>query len=71
MQSEALYIFGLDENELNLAPLIAMVPEKIKIYGNDPSEAKTMTVINIFQEKVIFEHDRHFPFPYKKMSTQK
>jgi len=71
MQSEALYIFGLDENELNLAPLIAMAPEKIKIYGNDPSEAKTMTVINIFQEKVIFEHDRHFPFPYKKMSTQK
>ncbi|MFA1821259.1 putative sporulation protein YtxC [Virgibacillus oceani] len=71
MQREALYIFGLDENELNLAPLIAMAPEKIKIYGNDPSEPKTMTVINIFQEKVIFEHDRHFPFPYKKMSNQK
>jgi putative sporulation protein YtxC len=71
MQSEALYIFGLDENELNLAPLIAMAPERIKIYGNDPSEPKTLTVINIFQEKVIFEHDRHFPFPYKKMSNQK
>lgn len=71
MQKEALYIFGLDENELNLAPLIAMAPEKIKIYGNDPSEPKTLTVINIFQEKVMFEHDRNFPFPYRKMSNQK
>lgn len=71
MESEALYIFGLDENELNLAPLIAMAPEKIRIYGNDPFEPKTLTIINIFQEKAVFEHIQHFPFPYKIMNDQK
>ncbi|GAB3803972.1 sporulation protein YtxC [Virgibacillus kimchii] len=71
MQNEALYIFGLDENEMNLAPLIAMAPEKIKIYGNDPAEPKTLTIINIFQEKAAFKDIRYFPFPYKKMNDQK
>lgn len=71
MQSEALYIFGLDENELNLAPLIAMAPEKIKIYGADPAEPKTLTIINIFQEKVVFEDIRYFPFPYKNIKELK
>lgn len=64
MHKEPLYIVGLDIEELNLAPLIAMAPAKIKIYGNDPSEPKTLTVINVFQEKVIFESISNFPFPY-------
>ncbi|RKQ29920.1 putative sporulation protein YtxC [Oceanobacillus halophilus] len=62
MQKEPLYLFGLDGEEMNLAPLIAMAPEKIIIYGDDPSEPKTMTVINVFQEKVEFESIRKFPF---------
>lgn len=62
MQAEPLYIVGLDENEMNLAPLLAMSPEKIFIYGENPSEAKTLTVINIFLEKVTFKPLSHFPF---------
>ncbi len=62
MQKEPLYIFGLDVDELNLAPLIAMAPKKIKIYGEDPAEPKTLTVINVFQEKAEFESIQKFPF---------
>lgn len=64
MHEEPLYIVGLDIDELNLSPLIAMAPAKIKIYGDDPSEPKTLTVINVFQEKVTFESYSNFPFPY-------
>ncbi|WP_234402449.1 putative sporulation protein YtxC [Oceanobacillus damuensis] len=64
MKKEPLYIVGLHDNEFNLAPLIAMAPEKLRIYGDDPSEPKTLTVINVFQEKVDFEPISNFPFPY-------
>ncbi|WP_085991724.1 sporulation protein YtxC [Oceanobacillus senegalensis] len=70
MQQEPLYIFGL-EDEMNLAPLIAMAPEKIKIYGEDPAEPKTLTVINVFQEKVKFESVRTFPFRFRSKREQK
>lgn len=63
MKKEPLYILGLDEEEWNLSPLIAMAPERIKIYGDDPAEPKTLTIINIFQEKVDFEPYAQFPFP--------
>lgn len=62
MQKEPLYLFGLDENEMNLSPLIAMAPEKVKIYGDDPAEPKTLTIINVFQEKAEFQSTREFPF---------
>lgn len=64
MQKEPLYIVGLDADELNLAPLIAMAPKKIKIYGDHPSEPKTLTVINVFQERVEFQPVSSFPFQY-------
>ncbi|WP_284139801.1 MULTISPECIES: putative sporulation protein YtxC [unclassified Virgibacillus] len=63
MKKEPLYIVGLDGDEFNLAPLIALSPNKIKIYGDHPSEPKTMTVINVFQEKVEFVPYHDFPFP--------
>ncbi|MFC3040077.1 putative sporulation protein YtxC [Virgibacillus xinjiangensis] len=63
MQKEPLFLVGLNVEEWNLAPLIAMSPKKIKIYGEDPAEPKTLTVINVFQEKVEFEPSAHFPFP--------
>lgn len=64
MQKEPLYIVGLDIRERNLAPLITMAPEEIHIYGDNPSEPKIMTVINVFQERVHF-HTRHqFPFAH-------
>lgn len=64
MHEEPLYIVGLDIDEMNLSPLIAMAPARIKIYGDDPSEPKTLTVINVFQERVTFESFGNFPFPY-------
>lgn len=64
MQKEPLYIVGLDANEFNLSPLIAMSPKKIKIYGDNPSEPKTLTVINVFQERVDFLPYSQFPFSY-------
>ncbi|ASN05034.1 sporulation protein YtxC [Virgibacillus necropolis] len=63
MQQEPLYIVGLDSNEKNLSPLIAMAPETIKIYGDNPVEPKTLTIINVFQERVEFEPLVNFPFP--------
>lgn len=62
MYQEPLYIVGLDRNELNLAPLIAIAPQKVFIYGDNPSEPKTLTVINVFQERVTFNPYSHFPF---------
>lgn len=64
MYGEPLYIVGLDVNELNLAPLVAIAPQKINIYGDHPSDPKTLTVINVFQERVVFESYRHFPFQH-------
>ncbi|WP_245830903.1 sporulation protein YtxC [Sediminibacillus massiliensis] len=63
IQQEPLYIVGLDDNELNLTPLLAMSPEKIIIYGDHPAEPKTLTLINVFQEKVVFKPFSNFPFP--------
>lgn len=64
MYDEPLYMVGLGMNELNLAPLVAIAPKKIHIYGDNPSEPKTLTVINVFQEKVQFKSTYHFPFPH-------
>lgn len=62
MRNEPLYMVGLDINEWNLAPLVALAPQKINIYGNHPSEPKTLTVINIFQERVTLKSLNQFPF---------
>ncbi|MBM7571960.1 sporulation protein YtxC [Aquibacillus albus] len=62
ISKEPLYIVGLDQDEVNLTPLLAMAPEKIIIYGDSPSEAKTLTVLNIFQEKVCLKPMKSFPF---------
>lgn len=66
MYKEPLYMIGLDENEMNLAPLIALLPSNIFIYGDDSSEARTLSIINIFQERVTFCSLNKFPFNRKK-----
>lgn len=67
MQKEPLYLVGLDSEEWNLAPLIAMKPKNIIIYGNDPSEPKTLTVMNIFDERVTIMSLKQFPFSIGKL----
>lgn len=64
MHEEPLYIVGLDDKEFNLAPLVALAPEKITIYGDNPSESKTLTIINVFQERVVLKPYREFPFQH-------
>lgn len=66
MSREPLYLIGLDENERNLAPLIALMPKHIYIYGDDSSEARTLSIINIFQERVTFQSYYKFPFQEQK-----
>lgn len=65
MKKAPLYALGLHENEFDLSPLIAMAPAKIKIYGSNPAEPKTITVRSIFQERVEFEKHNSF-IPYTR-----
>jgi putative sporulation protein YtxC len=62
MKHEPLYIIGLDEDELNIAPVITLLPEKIYLFGHQPTEAKTNTLLTLFQEKVVFLPMNQFPF---------
>lgn len=57
-----LYLFGLGTDELDLTPIMALAPDRIEIYGNDPSDPKTLTVMNIFQERAEFLPLTKFPF---------
>lgn len=59
---EPLYMVGLDVEEFNLSPLIALAPKKIFLYGNHPTDPKTLTVMNVFEERVSFASADHFPF---------
>lgn len=65
MYREPLYLLGLDENEMNLSPVLTLLPRQIYIYGDHPSEPKTLTLINLFEEKVQFFPKAEFPFHSK------
>lgn len=62
IQKEPIYIVGLDEDELNITPIITLLPTYIYIYGQDPNDAKTTAVQTIFQERVAFKSLQSFPF---------
>lgn len=62
MQKEPLYMVGLHTEERNLSPLVALKPKQIIIYGNDPSEPKTLTIMNVFEERVSLMPTNRFPF---------
>lgn len=64
IHKEPLYMIGLDIEEFNLSPLIALAPRKIFIYGDHPTDPKTVTVMNVFQERVHFARAAHFPFAH-------
>lgn len=64
MSKAPLYLFGFHEEEWNLAPLIAMAPERINLYVDDPSNPKTQAVINVFQERVVLKSIQEFPYTY-------
>lgn len=62
IRQEPMYIVGLDENELNLTPILALKPQSIYIYGDDPLEKKTVSLLNIFEEHAKFRPLNQFPF---------
>lgn len=64
MKKAPLYLFGFPEEEWNLAPLIALAPEKIHLYVEDPSTPKTQTILNVFQEKVELKSMNEFPYSF-------
>ncbi|PAF35082.1 hypothetical protein CHH69_12445 [Terribacillus saccharophilus] len=59
---EPLFLAGIGKQEKNLTPLIAMSPRQIYLYGDYPSEPKTLTVINVFQERATYLPLHQFPF---------
>ncbi|MFP7493347.1 sporulation protein YtxC [Terribacillus saccharophilus] len=61
-EEEPLFLAGIGKQEKNITPLIAMSPQKIYLYGDQPSEPKTLTVINIFQERAVYLPLHQFPF---------
>lgn len=67
MRKAPLYLFGFPEEEWNLAPLVAMMPEQIQLYVEDPSTPKIQTIINVFQEKVSLKSVEEFPFPFSSL----
>ncbi|MEQ6389907.1 putative sporulation protein YtxC [Bacillaceae bacterium S4-13-58] len=64
-----LYLFNVNEGDHLLASLLAMNPEKIEIFSDDPSEPKLLTVINIFQERVSILPASSFPFLKKNIKS--
>lgn len=66
MHEAPLYLVGLDVEEFNLSPLIALAPKRIYIYGDDPTDPKTVTIMNVFQERVTFCPMYRFPFMHEK-----
>ncbi|PAD39029.1 hypothetical protein CHH53_08270 [Terribacillus sp. 7520-G] len=61
-EEEPLFLAGIGKQEKNITPLIAMSPKKIYLYGEHPSEPKTLTIINIFQERAAYLPLHQFPF---------
>ncbi|HLR15773.1 MAG TPA: sporulation protein YtxC [Bacillota bacterium] len=66
MHHAPLYVVGLDADEFNLAPLVALSPKHIYVYGDDSTDPKTVMVMNVFQERVSFYPLYHFPFSLKR-----
>lgn len=62
MQGMPLYLFGLDDTELHIAPVLSLLPERIHIYGREETEGKTITLLKIYEERAQFLSISQFPF---------
>lgn len=62
MNKTPLYIVHLEEYEYDISPVIALNPKKIFYYGDQPYEGKVHTLYSIFQERMHFFPEAHFPF---------
>lgn len=66
IKREPLQLFGLSQKEWNLAPLIALAPDKIDMYVHDPSHPRIQSVINVFQERVTIKTYNEFRLQFQK-----
>src|SRR5699024_3269124 len=66
MLNTPLGMIGLDENVWNLVSVIALFHKIIYIYGSNISEANTVTLFSVFEERVQFLSWHEFPFQYSK-----
>ncbi|MGN8645753.1 putative sporulation protein YtxC [Gracilibacillus sp. HCP3S3_G5_1] len=57
-----LFIFGLEQEEWDISPLIMLAPNHIYMYGEDQTESRTHTIMTIFQERCSFYPTDYFPF---------
>ncbi|MDX8046677.1 sporulation protein YtxC [Gracilibacillus sp. S3-1-1] len=57
-----LFIFGLEQEEWDISPLIMLAPNHIFMYGEDQTESRTHTILTIFQERCSFYPMDYFPF---------
>ncbi|MGP4041627.1 putative sporulation protein YtxC [Gracilibacillus sp. D59] len=57
-----LFIFGLEQEEWDISPLIMLAPNHIHMYGEDQTESRTHTIMTIFQERCSFYPTDYFPF---------
>ncbi|GAE93010.1 hypothetical protein JCM21714_2040 [Gracilibacillus boraciitolerans JCM 21714] len=65
-----LFIFGLENEEWDISPpLIMLAPNHIHMYGEDLSEARTHTIMTIFQERFSFYSKEFFPFYYDEKES--
>jgi len=62
MHEEPLYLLGLDKEEMNLSPVITLLPKHIFIYGDYPTDPKTLALMSIFEERVALFPKEQFPF---------
>lgn len=65
IEEAPLYMLGLGSNEFNLLPIVALAPKQIYIYSEKFPDAKILTIMNIFLEKVILKPLSEFPFNLK------
>lgn len=62
MKRMPLYLFGLDETEIHIAPVISLLPKRIHIYGTEENDGKIVTLLRIFEERAQFSPIDQFPF---------
>ena len=62
MQQEPVYVVGLHTKEKTLAPLLALLPQVIYLYCDQPLDTKVVTILNVFEERVKLFTTAAFPF---------
>lgn len=69
MNEAPLYLLGLHADDMNLSPVISLAPERIYLFGDNFSDTASLSLINLFQERVHFFSADEFPFYAENMNS--